>query len=124
MVIAVTYDNGKVSEHLGTTLDVKFYTVADGKVASTEMETLKAAGHRFVAVSFFKHFSNVVITGRTRPSAVAGLEASGLEVIAGAGGMDADAAVEAYLAGQLKHDPEALAVEEVCAHDDDEDHEH
>jgi predicted Fe-Mo cluster-binding NifX family protein len=119
MVIAVTYDkaSGEVYPHLGMATAVKIYHAEDGKVVSSEVVDMKQPGHGPIAAVFFGHGANVVICGGIRPSAAGALETSGLELYAGAKG-DADAAVEAYLAGKLAHDPDACVAGEICGHDD------
>lgn len=121
--IAVTYDNGKVYQHFGMALNVKIYEVEDGKIVSTEIIEMKAAGHSMIAVVLFTNNVNVLICGNIKPGAAEGIAISGIELFAGVEG-DADAAVEAYINGTLKHNPDALTVNETCGHDGDDDHVH
>lgn len=116
MKIAVTYKDGKVDQHFGMATQVKFYDIQNGSVASTEIVEL-TAGHTFIARVIYGNAADAVICGHIKPGAANGLLLSGLMLCAGAEG-DADAAVEAYLAGTLKHDPEAIDLDETCGHDD------
>ncbi len=116
MTIAVTYDNGNIHQHFGQAACVKFYEVEDGKIMSSQIEEMPAAGHGFIAAVLFRHFTDVLICGHIRGNAAGGLGVSGIELVAGASG-DADEAVNAYLAGELMHDPEGIDDSEICAHD-------
>jgi len=124
MKIAVVYENGNVNPHFGTATCVKFYEVNDGKVISTDMVEMKQAGHGFIAPVLFQNGAEAVICGNIKPGAANAIVLSGLMLCAGVSG-DADAAVEAYIAGSLTHNPDAIDIDEICGHDDDDhDHQH
>lgn len=116
MKIAVTYKDGKVDPHFGMATQVKFYDVENGNVVSTDIVEL-TAGHTFIARVIYGNAADVVICGHIKPGAANALVLSGLMLCAGAEG-DTDAAVEAYLAGTLQHDPDAIDLDEICGHDD------
>ncbi len=75
MKIAATYDNGNIFQHFGKTEFFKVYEVEDNKVVSSEVIGSNGTGHGALAEA-------------------------GIELCSGAQG-DADAAVEAYLKGEL-----------------------
>ena len=100
MKIAVTYDNGRVFEHFGHTEQFKMYTVLDGAVASSQVVRVTGAGHGALAGMLAEHGVDVLICGGIGGGAQAALAEQGIELCAGASG-DADAAVEAFLRGEL-----------------------
>ena len=65
----------------------------------------------------------MLICGHIKPGAANAIMISGLMLCAGAQG-DADDAVGAYIAGELKHDQSAVDIDEICGHDGGEGHEH
>ncbi len=125
MKIAVTYDkeNGRVYQHFGMATAVKFYNVENGAVVSTEIVEIKNPGHAMIAPVLFGNGAEVLICGHIKPGAANAIVISGLMLCAGAEG-DADKAVEAYLAGELQHDKNAIDMDEICGHDGEEGHEH
>ena len=98
--IAVTYDNGQIFQHFGRTEAFKVYEVEDGKVVSSEVMESNGVGHGALAGLLADHTIEVLICGGIGGGAMAALEERGIEVCAGAEG-DTDAAVEAYLKGEL-----------------------
>lgn len=100
MKIAVTYDNGQIFQHFGRTEYFKVYTVADGKVESSEVIGSNGSGHGALAGILSDNGIDVLICGGIGGGAQSALAQAGIEICAGAQG-DTDAAVEAYLAGEL-----------------------
>ena len=100
MRIAVTYDNGEVFQHFGHTETFKVYEVEDGKVVSSEIFGSNGTGHGALAGLLGENAVDVLICGGIGGGAQAALQERGIELCAGASG-DADAAVEAYLRGEL-----------------------
>lgn len=100
MKIAVTYENGAVFQHFGKTQTFKLYEVEDGKVIASEVIGTDGNGHEALADYLESKAVSVVICGGLGDGAQAALAAAGVEVISGAEG-DADAAVEAFLRGEL-----------------------
>ncbi len=125
MNIAVTYDkeNGSIYQHFGMATAVKFYNIENGAVASTEIIEMKNPGHSMIAPVLFGNGAEVLICGHIKPGAANAIVISGLMLCAGAHG-NADAAVEAYLSGELQHDQSAVDIDEICGHDGSEEHEH
>ena len=101
MRIAVTYDNGEVFQHFGHTEQFKVYEVEDGKVVSSEVIGSNGSGHGALAGLLAGKDINVLICGGIGGGAMAALDENGIEVLAGASG-NTDAAVEAYLKGELE----------------------
>ena len=85
MKLAVTYENGQVFQHFGHTESFKMYDIADGSVTQTAVLPTNGSGHGALADA-------------------------GITLYPGVNG-DADAAVQALLAGSLRYDPDT-----VCAH--------
>ena len=102
MKIAVTYENGEVFQHFGHTEQFKVYDVEEGKVVSSEIIGSNGSGHGALAGLLSGHKIDVLICGGIGGGAQAALAEEGIELCAGASG-DADAAVEAYLRGELKN---------------------
>ncbi len=115
MRIAVTYSNGEVFQHFGKTEQFKVYEVEDNKVVSSEVTGNNGLGHEALAGLLADNKINLLICGGMGEGAKNALAESGVEVISGAQG-DADAAVEAYLRGEL----ESKGVN--CDHHDHEHH--
>ena len=100
MRIAVTYENGTVFQHFGHTETFKVYEVEDGKVVSSEIIGSNGSGHGALAGLLNDRGIDVLICGGIGGGAQKALAERGIELCAGASG-DADAAVEAYLRGEL-----------------------
>lgn len=100
MKIAVTYENGQVFQHFGHTEQFKVYEVEDGKVVSSQVVGSDGSGHEALAVLLADMAVDVLICGGIGGGAQAALQEQGIELCAGASGA-ADAAVEAYLRGEL-----------------------
>ena len=101
MKIAVTYQNGEVFQHFGHAESFKLYEVQAGQVVSSEVVTPEGSGHDAMA-NFLSDLSvNVLICGGIGNGAQAALSEAEIEVFSGAEG-DADAAVQAYLNGELE----------------------
>ena len=101
MKIAVTYDNGQIFQHFGKTEYFKVYEVEDGKVVSSQVISSNGSGHGALAGVLADAGVEVLICGGMGGGAQSALAEAGIEVFAGAQG-DADAAVAAYLAGELE----------------------
>ena len=100
MRIAVTYENGTIFQHFGHTETFKVYEVEDGKVASSEVIGSNGSGHGALASLLNDRGIDVLICGGIGSGAQRALDERGIELCAGQSG-DADAAVEAYLRGEL-----------------------
>ena len=100
MKIAVTYDNGNVFQHFGRTENFKVYDVEDGNVVSAEVMGSDGVGHEALAWLLKDSGIDALICGGMGQGAQDALAEAGIEVCAGASG-DADAAVEAFLKGEL-----------------------
>ena len=100
MKIAATYDNGNIFQHFGKTEFFKVYEVEDNKVVSSEVIGSNGTGHGALAGLLAEQGISVLICGGIGGGAQAALAEAGVELCSGAQG-DADAAVEAYLKGEL-----------------------
>lgn len=117
MKIAVTYDNGNVFQHFGRTEQFKVYEVEDGKIVSSEIMGTDGVGHEALAFLLADRAIDALICGGMGQGAQDALKEAGIEVCAGAEG-DTDAAVEAFLRGELVN----TGVN--CDHHDHHDHHH
>lgn len=102
MKIAVTYENGEVFQHFGHTEQFKIYEVENGQIVSSTVIGSGGSGHGALAGLLSGRGIDVLICGGIGGGAQAALAEQGIELCAGAKG-NADAAVEAYLRGELKN---------------------
>ena len=100
MKIAATYENGNIFQHFGRTENFKVYEVENGKVISSQVIGSDGMGHGALAGLLADHASDVLIGGGIGGGPQAARAAAVIELVAGAEG-DTDAAVEAYLKGEL-----------------------
>ena len=104
MRIAGTYVNGSIFQHFGHTQQFKVYDVEDGKfVASAVVDTM-GSGHGALAGVLSALKADVLICGGIGGGAQMALAAAGVKLYGGVSG-NADAAVEAFLAGELAFNP-------------------
>ncbi len=101
MKIAVTFENGEVFQHFGHTEHFKLYEVEAGQVVSSEVVDTNGSGHDAVAGFLAQQAVNVLICGGMGDGAQSALSAHGIEICSGVTG-DADAAVKAWLNGELE----------------------
>lgn len=100
MKIAVPYENGEVFQHFGKTESFKVYKTENGKIISGEIIGTDGNGHEALADFLAGKGVEIVICGGLGGGAQAALAGAGIEIISGAQG-DADAAVTAFLKGEL-----------------------
>ena len=101
MKISVTYEDGSIFQHFGKTETFKMYEVEDGKITSMQIVHAGGAGHSALAGFLSEQGANVLVCGGIGEGAQTALKEAGIEVISGAAG-EVDAAVNAYLAGELE----------------------
>ena len=102
MRIAVAYDNGEIFQHFGRTEQFKIYDIEDNKVVYSEIVGSEGAGHSALADALAGNMVDVLICGGIGGGAQNALTEAGIEICSGAEG-NADAAVEAYLKGELEN---------------------
>lgn len=115
MRIAVTYENGEVFQHFGHTEQFKVYDIEDGKVKESRIVSTNGQGHGALADVLNALQVDSLICGGIGGGAQTALASLGIRLYGGVSG-NADAAVEAFLAGNLGYDPDVR-----CNHHD---HEH
>lgn len=118
MRIAVTYEDGHIFQHFGHTQQFKVYDTADGKILSSEVVDTNGQGHGALAGVLNALNADVLICGGIGGGAQAALAAAGIRLFGGVSG-DADAAVEALLAGNLAFNPNVQ-----CNHHGEHHHHH
>ena len=104
MKITVTYENGQIFQHFGHTQQFKVYEVEAGKIVKTEVVDTNGQGHGALAGFLFGGGVDVLICGGIGGGAQNALAEAGIKLFGGVSG-DADAAVEALLAGNLAYNP-------------------
>ena len=105
MRIAVTYENGQIFQHFGHTAAFKVYDAENGAVTHSEVVSTNGSGHGALAGVLTALNADVLICGGIGGGAQMALAAAGIKLYGGVAG-DADAAVQAYLAGQLDYNPD------------------
>ncbi len=116
MRIAVTYENGNIFQHFGHTQQFKVYDVQDGKILSSEVVDTNGSGHGALAGVLTALNADVLICGGIGGGAQMALAAAGIQLFGGVSG-NADAAVEALVAGNLSYNPNVK-----CSHHGDHHH--
>ena len=101
MKIAVPFANGEVFQHFGHTENFKLYEIEEGRIVSSEIVDTNGSGHEALAGFLADLSVSVLLCGGIGSGAQAALAGAGIEICSGAEG-DADAAVEAYLSGELE----------------------
>ena len=101
MRIAVPFANGEVFQHFGHTENFKLYEIEAGQIVSSEVIAADGSGHEALAGFLADLSVRVLLCGGIGDGAQAALTDAGIEICSGAQG-DADAAVNAYLNGELE----------------------
>ena len=101
MKIAVTFANGEVFQHFGHTENFKLYEIEAGQIVSSEIIDTNGSGHEALAGFLADRGVSVLLCGGIGGGAQAALADVGIEIVSGAQG-NADAAVNAYLKGELQ----------------------
>lgn len=100
MKVAVTYENGQIFQHFGHSESFKIYEAEGKNIVRAEVIGTDGAGHSALAAVLKDKGVDVLICGGIGNGAVTALSEAGIDVYSGADG-EADAAVEAYLNGDL-----------------------
>ncbi|MBO5130182.1 MAG: NifB/NifX family molybdenum-iron cluster-binding protein [Oscillospiraceae bacterium] len=117
MTIAVTYENEMIYQHFGHTAQFKLYQVENGAVVSSQVVDTLGSGHGALAGFLAAHQVDTLICGGIGGGAQMALAQAGIKLYGGVCG-EADAAVEALLAGDLEYNPNVRCNH----HDHGEDH--
>lgn len=104
MKLAVTYDNGQIFQHFGHTEEFKVYTIEDNTIQESHVISSNGAGHGALATLLQEENIDTLICGGIGGGAQNALAQAGITLYGGVQG-DADAAVNAFLAGKLAYDP-------------------
>ena len=104
MTIAVTYENEMIYQHFGHTSQFKVYHVEDNQVVSSLVVDTNGQGHGALAGFLFHNGIDVLICGGIGGGAQMALAQAGIQLYGGVSGY-ADEAVEDFLAGELKYNP-------------------
>lgn len=115
MKIAVTYADGMIFQHFGHSQQFKIYEIQAGEILNTQVIDAGGSGHGALAGVLAEQNVNMLICGGIGGGAQMALAQAGIVVFGGVMG-EADDAVEAFLSGQLRFDPNVR-----CTHHD---HEH
>jgi predicted Fe-Mo cluster-binding NifX family protein len=116
MKVAVTYENGQIFQHFGHTEQFKVYEIENKEIISSEVINTSGSGHGALAGFLLSNNIDVLICGGIGGGAKMALAQAGIQLMGGVAG-DADAAVEAYIAGKLVFNPNVM-----CNHHGDHHH--
>ena len=112
MRIAVTYADGLIYQHFGHTQQFKIYEVENNTIVSSQVVDTNGSGHGALAGILGSLHADVLICGGIGGGARMALDQAGIQLYGGCMG-DADAAVEDFLAGNLRFNPNVR-----CSHHD------
>ena len=104
MRIAVTYENEEIFQHFGHTQQFKVYDVENGAIVSSQVVDTNGNGHGALAGVLSALNADVLICGGIGGGAQMALADANIKLFGGVSG-NADAAVEAFLAGNLAYNP-------------------
>ncbi|MCQ2406371.1 MAG: FKBP-type peptidyl-prolyl cis-trans isomerase [Oscillospiraceae bacterium] len=121
MKVAVTYENGYVFQHFGHSSYFKIYECEGTKIVSSRVISTEGSGHEALAILLADEYVDALICGGIGSGAKDALDRAGIQICSGAQG-DADAAVQAFINGELQsqgvncdhHDHEHEEEEEGC----------
>ena len=117
MKIAVTYECGLIFQHFGHTAAFKIYEIENNTVKSSYVINTNGNGHGALAGFLLRQGVDTLICGGIGGGAQMALRDAGIKLYGGVSG-DADDAVLALLAGELKYNP----CVQCNHHDHDHDH--
>ena len=106
MKIAVAYAQGLVFQHFGHSQQFKIYEIQAGEIRNEQVIDADGCGHGAMAALLAEQGVNMLICGGIGGCALTALAQAGIVVMGGVMG-DADDAVEAFLAGELRFNPNA-----------------
>lgn len=112
MKIAVTYAGGVIFQHFGHTAQFKIFDVEGGEIVSEQVIDTNGSGHGALAGLLAGLGVDTLICGGIGGGAQMALAEAGIRLFGGIAG-EADAAVEALLAGELEYNPNVC-----CSHHD------
>ena len=107
MKLAVTYENGQIFQHFGHCENFKVYEIDGGAIVSSQVINAMGSGHGALAGFLQQHGVEVLICGGIGGGARVALAQAGIQLYPGVVG-DADAAVNALLAGNLDYNPDTM----------------
>jgi len=118
MKIAATYDisTNTIFQHFGKTQNFKIYEIENGTVVKSEVIDNGGFGHHDLATYLKNLGVEILILGNRGQGAIEALDNAGLKQLAGITG-NPDAAVQAFLNGTLKDNPDAK-----CNHHGEHEH--
>ena len=122
MKIAVTYENGMIFQHFGHTNYFKLYEAENGVITQETVVGTQGKGHGELARFLKEHQVDVLICGGIGGGARMALAEANIQLYGGVAG-NANAAVQAFLTGELEYDPDVKcdhhdhAAGHVCGHD-------
>lgn len=103
MRIAVSYDNGEIFRHFGTSPSFKIYDCEDGKIVKTQIVKNNVRGHNPVIDMLTPYRIDAMVGMAVCASGTRRMEDMGIDVYTGETG-DADAKVAEILAGKIEPD--------------------
>ena len=112
MRVAVTYDNGNIQQHFGSTELFKIFNIEDGRIVSSDIISTNGKGHRELIPVVEALDVDAVICGGLGMPIKEAIENSGKKLYVGVTG-DADKAVSQMLDGSIEVNEGAV---HTCSH--------
>ncbi len=106
VAVCLSKESGEVFQHFGHTKFFKFYEIADGKIAASEIVDVGGAGHEALADFLKAHGASALICGGIGGGAVSALNSAGIEIYAGNLGA-ADEAAQLFAEGKVQKNSSA-----------------
>ena len=106
MIIAVTYENGKVFQHFGHTKQLKIYDIEDNNIKQERIIEVNENGHGALVELLSNNEVQILICGGIGSGAKEGLEKANIKFYGGVL-VDADNAVKNLLNKKLKYNENA-----------------
>lgn len=117
MKIAVPFENENIFQHFGHTDAFKIYEIEKGKITTMRIMPAIGCGHGALATFLSANGVDTLICGGIGEGAKNALAQFGISVYGGVSG-NADIAIHAFIAGELKYDPNALCDHHEHGHHD------
>ena len=106
MIVAVTYENGKVFQHFGHTKQLKIYDIEDNNIKQERIIEVNENGHGALVELLSNNEVQILICGGIGSGAKEGLEKANIKFYGGVLG-DADNVVKNLLNKKLKYNENA-----------------
>ncbi len=109
MRVAIPYESGEVFQHFGHTKQFKIYETDKVSVTGASVVDTNGMGHSALAQFLKEQQVDTLICGGIGGGAQEALGAAGIQILGGVSGM-ADAAIQDFILGKLRHAEDPVCV--------------